>query len=188
MALVMASGSFEPWDMSMVSDHSSSRSQSLGSKPSMSAIMTRGSGAAMSATRSHAPFSHTRSMISSQTWRMRGSRSRTAWGVNPALTDAPVAPVFGGVHVDHVGQGVPGRDPPAFEKTPRVLAEGPDVLVAGRCPTCRWPRRSRRGRCGASRRRRGRVPGVELAVHEVDVWGPGVAIGTCLPWSLHHAK
>ena len=40
----------------------------------------------MSATRSQAPFSHTRSMISSHTWRMRGSRSRTAWGVNPALT------------------------------------------------------------------------------------------------------
>ena len=100
----------------MVSDQCSSRPQSSGANPSMSAIITRGSGAAMSATRSQAPDSHTRSMISSHTAAMRGPRARTAWGVNPSLTSRRRRRCSGASMSIMCGSGVFGRDPPVLEK------------------------------------------------------------------------
>ena len=55
MAPTMASGSGEPWALSMSSDHSSSSARSSGATPSMSPITAMGSGAAMSATKSQLP-------------------------------------------------------------------------------------------------------------------------------------
>ena len=56
----MASGSGEPWDLSMSSDQRSRSSRSVGATPSMSPMTMMGSGAAMSVTKSQLPCSQTR--------------------------------------------------------------------------------------------------------------------------------
>ncbi len=70
----------------------------------------------MSVTRSHAPFSHTRSRISSHSGADARLRSRTAWGVNPALTSRRRRRCSGASMSIMYGSGVLGRDPPVLEK------------------------------------------------------------------------
>ena len=52
----------------------------------MFAIRSRGSGAAMSHTKSHSPCPATRSTMDEQIWRMVASCSRTRRGVKPLFT------------------------------------------------------------------------------------------------------
>ena len=101
----------------MPSDHSSSCSRSSGGTPSASPIMISGSGAAMSQTKSHSPFSQTASMISSQTERIFSSLL-----AHPPRREAPVdqlapRPVPGSSMSIIIGIGpLSGRMPPALEK------------------------------------------------------------------------
>ena len=82
----MAVGSGEPCDLSIASDHSSSSARSSGATPSMSPMTAMGSGAAMSATKSQRPFSHTVSRMASQATRTESSMARTRRGVKPSET------------------------------------------------------------------------------------------------------
>ncbi len=78
--------------------------------------MMMGSGAAMSLTKSHEPFSATWSMIQSQTVRSRSSISRTRLGVKPELTNRRRRTCSGESKSIIIGRGGNfGRTPPAFE-------------------------------------------------------------------------
>ena len=83
------------------SDQRNRSSYDSGGKPSMSAMSSSGSGAAMSQTKSHSPFGATRSMISVQMRRIVASWSRTRRGVKPRLTSLRRRRVLGIVHRDH---------------------------------------------------------------------------------------
>ena len=117
MAPTMASGSGEPWDLSITSDHSSSSARSAGATPSMSPITAMGRGAAMSATKSQPPCSHTVSRMRSQATRSWSSMARTRLGVKPSETSRRRRTCSGASKSIIIGRGgYLGRMPWALEK------------------------------------------------------------------------
>ncbi len=111
------------------------RRSARGSKPSMSPIRSSGSGAAMSQTKSHSPFSHTRSMISSTDAGDLCSCSRTRRGVKPRFTSlrrrrwpgSSIEIIIGQRVALGAGRLVAGEDR-------RVLRHREDVVVAEHAP------------------------------------------------------
>jgi hypothetical protein len=105
----------------MSSDQVSSAARSSGAKPSASPITIRGSGAAMSRTKSHSPRSHTASMISSQIRRSRSSWASTRRGVKPLLTSLRRSLCPGSSMSIIIGlAALSGRMPCALENTPGI--------------------------------------------------------------------
>ena len=110
------SGSGEPWDLQHVVGPLEQVVRSSRPTPSMSPITIRGSGAAMSRTKSQEPCVQTPSMMRVADLRMPSSLSRIRLGGETLAHQPPAPDVFGGVDVDHHGQGVvSGRIPPALE-------------------------------------------------------------------------